>query len=161
MAVPTVITDLSVTLASNSPAGTDVIGSTLDDYIKAQSGFIAQLYAGKKAYASVSTTYSLLANDGLIEGDATAGAFTVTLTAAASSLGRVVTIKKIDSSANAVTVDGDGAEAIDGAATYALSSQYDAVTLHCDGVTWNVVGKASTASAASSPFDSPEYWMGL
>lgn len=149
MAVPTVITDLSVTLASNSPAGTDVIGSTLDDFVRAQSGFIAQLYAGKKAYASVSTTYTLLATDGLVECDATSAAFTVTLTAVASSLGRVITIKKIDSSANAVTVDGNASETIDGATTYTLSTQYDSVTLHCDGTKWNVINKIAPAASST------------
>lgn len=149
MAVPTLITDLSVTLASNSPSGTDVIGTTADDFIRAHSGFIAQLYAGKKAYASVSTTYTLLATDGLVECDATAGAFAVTLTAAASSLGRLVTIKKIDASANAITVTASGAETIDGANTYALSTRYDAVTLHCDGVTWNVINKVAPAASST------------
>lgn len=45
MAVPTLISDLSPTLASNSPAGSDIIGTTMDDYIRAAYGFIAQQYA--------------------------------------------------------------------------------------------------------------------
>ena len=44
MAVPTLITDLSTTIASNGPAGSES-PSSLDDYQRAHAGFIAQLYA--------------------------------------------------------------------------------------------------------------------
>lgn len=42
MAVPSVITDLSTTIASNSPAGSDIIGGNLDNFIRALSAFIRQ-----------------------------------------------------------------------------------------------------------------------
>lgn len=45
MPVPTVITDLSTTAASNSPSGSDAILPDLDNYIRALSAFIAQNYA--------------------------------------------------------------------------------------------------------------------
>jgi len=35
MPVPTTMADLSATAASNSPAGTDAIGNSLDDYLRA------------------------------------------------------------------------------------------------------------------------------
>ena len=72
--------------------------------------------------------------------DATSGALTVTLPAAASATnGFEVTVKKTDSSVNAVTIDGNGAETIDGATTLVLSNQYDSATLRCDGSNWFVV----------------------
>ena len=43
MPVPTLITDLSTTLASNSPAGSDNVFPSLDDYLRALSGFIASI----------------------------------------------------------------------------------------------------------------------
>lgn len=46
MPVPTVITDLSTTIASNSPEGTDAPAST-DDFLRAHAAFIAQNYAYK------------------------------------------------------------------------------------------------------------------
>lgn len=58
----------------------------------------------------------------LILADATNGAITVVLPQAANGL--TVTVKKTDASANAVTVDGDAAETIDGAATQAIATQY-------------------------------------
>lgn len=44
MAVPTNITDLSATAASNSPLGSESIGTSLDDYLRSHGGFIRQLY---------------------------------------------------------------------------------------------------------------------
>lgn len=46
MAIPTLITDLSTTAASNSPAGSDNVFPDLDNYIRAAYAFVAQLHAG-------------------------------------------------------------------------------------------------------------------
>jgi hypothetical protein len=89
--------------------------------------------------ASKTGAYTATSSDDLIPCSASGGAFTVTLPAAASNTGMVVTIKKTDSSSNAVTVDANGAETIDGATTVALSSQYEAITLACDGTGWHVI----------------------
>lgn len=42
MAIPTVITDLSATIASNAPAGGDQAFPNIDDYLRAAYGFIRQ-----------------------------------------------------------------------------------------------------------------------
>jgi len=80
-----------------------------------------------------------VAHGGFYKVDATSGAVTVTLPAAASNTGMRLDIKKIDASGNAVTVDGNAAETIDGAATVTLSSQYDDVTVVCDGTEWFIL----------------------
>lgn len=46
MAVPSTIADLSTTLASNSPAGSESVFTNLDDYLRAHAQFIAQLRDG-------------------------------------------------------------------------------------------------------------------
>lgn len=71
--------------------------------------------------------------------NATDGAVTITLPAAAGCTGRRYDIKKVDSSANAVTIDGNGAETIDGAATKVLSTQYSSVTIISNGTNWWIV----------------------
>ena len=76
--------------------------------------------------------------------DATSGAVTVTLPAvadvtSANNEGRPLWVKKVDASVNAVTLDGDGSETIDGATTKALSSQYDVCCVVCDGTEWHVL----------------------
>jgi hypothetical protein len=69
--------------------------------------------------------------------DATAAPVTVTLpTAASAGDGFNVTVKRIDATTNAVTIDGNGAETIDGALTLLLSTQYEAARLKCNGAAW-------------------------
>lgn len=63
MAVPSLITDLSATIASNSPAGSDFIGGNLDDYLRAFAGILRQeslnkswiAYGDAPTYATVAT----------------------------------------------------------------------------------------------------------
>jgi hypothetical protein len=68
--------------------------------------------------------------------DATAGAVTANLPAAASSKGRVICVKKIDSGGNAVTIDPSGAETVDSQATVSTTTQYASFLLWCDGTQW-------------------------
>jgi len=58
MPVPTLITELSTTISSNSPAGSDVVTPSTgpDDYMRAQSAFIAQLHSLKATIASPTFT---------------------------------------------------------------------------------------------------------
>lgn len=89
--------------------------------------------------ATKTAAFTLTAADDLILADATAGAFTLTLPPAASVAGREFTVKKTDASANAVTLDGDGAETIDGAATKGLSAQWVSARIRAVGNSWYVV----------------------
>ena len=74
--------------------------------------------------------------DKFVHVDATSGAITITLPPVATSSGIEYYIKKTDSSGNAVTVDGNASETIDGATTQALSSQYDSIFVYCNGTVW-------------------------
>lgn len=71
--------------------------------------------------------------------DATSGALTVTLPTAAGIAGKRYTIKKIDASANVVTIT--SAATIDGAPTYALSTRWSFIVVESDGINWQIVGK--------------------
>ena len=84
--------------------------------------------------------YTITTDNRVILCDATSAAFTVTLPTAVGIEGREFTIVKTDSSVNAVTVDGNGSETINGATTKALSSQWDKVTVVSDGSNWVIVG---------------------
>jgi len=78
-------------------------------------------------------------NDYLILADCAAGAVTITLPAAAISLGRYLVAKKVDAGGNAMTLDGNASETIDGATTKATTTQYVALTLFCDGAGWWII----------------------
>jgi hypothetical protein len=88
------------------------------------------------AITTKTANYTATASDHTILVDATAGAITITLPAASGATRRIYVIKKIDSSANAVTVDPNASETLDGATTRDLSSQYDSYTMQSDAVEW-------------------------
>jgi hypothetical protein len=94
--------------------------------------------------SSVSTTSSLPVTARFVAADATAGAITLTLPAASVVAQRVIVVQKVDSSGNAVTLDGNGAETINGSATIALASRYDTVQLYSSGLGWTVIAAAGT-----------------
>jgi Cu/Ag efflux protein CusF len=64
---------------------------------------------------------------------------TITLPPALGARFRKYIIKKMDATANTVTIDADGAETIDGALTYVLSVQYQAIEIQSDGTSWIII----------------------
>ena len=59
---------------------------------------------------------------------------------AATGSGKIFYFKKIDASANTVTVAPNGTDTIDGAASYVLTAQYESVTVQdCAVGTWYVI----------------------
>ena len=90
------------------------------------------------AVVTKTTTYVITLLDNIILCDASSGAFTVTLPPAAN--GKIVyNIKKIDSSGNIVTIDGDGSETIDGDLTVALTAQYESIPVVSNLSNWSVL----------------------
>lgn len=87
---------------------------------------------------SKTTTYAASSTDDLIL--CSGSAFTVTLYTAVGATGKVIRIKKTDSSlTNAITIDGNSTETIDGALTVQCSTQYEEWTLASDGANWQVL----------------------
>jgi hypothetical protein len=64
MPVPSLITDLSTTAASNSPAGAESARGTIDDYLRAHASFIASLRDNKVNKAGDTITGSLAVSTG-------------------------------------------------------------------------------------------------
>lgn len=75
---------------------------------------------------------------GLVLVNTTSGSVTVTLPPAANCKGRIYQFKKTVA-ANTVTLDPDGSETIDGAATLAWTTQYQSYTLCSDGSGWHIL----------------------
>lgn len=92
-----------------------------------------------KAFAD--TGYTATANDFCILVNATGGATTINLPAAATVSGYIYVVKKTDSSANLVTIDANASETIDGALTRILSYPYASVTIQSNGTNWFVIGE--------------------
>lgn len=106
----------------------------------------------------------------LITIDATAGDVLVNLPAAAIAGEQFkITFKRVDASANAITIDGFGAETIEDLTTLDLATQNQAETLHCTGTSvgrsWqieannfisaNVISTSTLATFEITDADSP------
>lgn len=89
-------------------------------------------------YKSVTTTYTVV-DETHIGADAAGGAFTVTIPNTAETVHRLVTVKRLNSGANAVTVQ-LSTGTIDGAASISLTAQYQARSILLDGTNGLIVG---------------------
>lgn len=90
-------------------------------------------------YSSATTTATIGADDELHRMDASGAAFTSTLPAVASMEGKTITVMKTDTTFNAATVKGSGAELIDGSNTLILSTYLEWVRLICISGAWTVI----------------------
>jgi hypothetical protein len=143
---------MTISLLIDAPGGADFQGYHLRD--------VASLHVGGRSLAAATlevsgnviidgglaisivtktANYTTTLDDHTILCGASGGAFTITLLAAADAIDQVLYIKKTDSSGNAITIDAAGSETIDGDLTVSLSSQYEALLLHCDGSNWHVL----------------------
>lgn len=102
---------------------------------------------------AVDSAYTVEADDGTVLVDTSSTAVTVTLPTAVGQSGRIYTIKDATGNAetNNITIDGDGSETIDGAATHTLDQDWAAVTVQSDGANWLVVDDAGAATAEPAP----------
>ena len=104
---------------------------------------VGKLITAGLAVSTVTKTanYTTTARDGTVLGDATAGAIAFTLVPASGNSGLIQVFKKIDSSANAVTIHGNAAELIDASNTLALAAQWSSAILQVNagGTAWNVL----------------------
>jgi hypothetical protein len=131
-----VIGNGAIGLGSNST----VIGNT--STTNAQIFGTLQTQGNKVSITSIAKTgaYTIAGTDQIITGDASSAAFTITLPTAVARDGQTFTIKKIDNSANAVTLGTTSSQTIDGNTTYTLSARYKYVTVVSDGGNWMIVG---------------------
>ncbi len=71
------------------------------------------------------------------------------LPTAADNAGRVATAIKTDSGAGNLTIDGEGAETINGATTLVIQSQYGRAVLFCNGTAWFIISIEDTFTVAA------------
>lgn len=93
-----------------------------------------------RSVTSKTANYTLLSTDDVCYVDATADNIVITLpdTSGLTENKRYM-VKKTDSSAHTVTVDGNGTQTIDGATTFALMYQYDTIEVIKNGNNWSTV----------------------
>jgi hypothetical protein len=95
--------------------------------------------ANPTAVAFAASPYTVLAADKFLLVDTSGGAVEVDLPAVASSSGRTLVVKDEGGAAatNAITIDPNGAETLDGSATSAtITTNYGFMEFFCDGTQW-------------------------
>ncbi len=88
------------------------------------------------AISTKTTTYTIVDADAFIKANATGGAFTITLPTAVGRSGHWFEVKKIDTTANVITLKGDGSELIDTANTQLIDVPMAAIVAVSDGTQW-------------------------
>jgi len=131
-------------LADPYPGGAESLATDSQDEIHRLRYLLKQLTQTTQWYiypdlVTKTAAYTATLNDKIILCDATAGAFTITLPTAVGNRDKRFIIKKIDSSTNTVTIDGNGAETIDGVATKILQYQYQSIDIISDNANWIIV----------------------
>lgn len=71
--------------------------------------------------------------------DASAGDITVTLPPSSGEISNRIIIKRVDSSLNFVSIDGDSAETIDDELTQQLTVQWESITIVSDDSNWLII----------------------
>lgn len=119
-------------------APVDFSPTTMKDWGRKVATTLNQLAARKLRLkpTTVAATYAVEDDFDVFKADTTSAAFTMTLPKASPQAGRLLYVKRIDGSANNLTVDGNGSETIDGAATIILTTQWESRGLFSDGSNW-------------------------
>jgi len=95
--------------------------------------------AATRSLRTVAATDNILAGDDIVLGNAAGGGIILSLPDASTVTGKELDIKKIDASANVVTIDAFGAQTIDGAGSIDLTTQYQSRKLVSDGSVWHLI----------------------
>lgn len=98
----------------------------------------------------ISAAYTVVKEDHTLLASASSAAFTVSLPAAGTNTAtRVLVVQKTDSTTNAVTIDANGSETIDGNTTYVLRNRYQTVFLQAGFSSWHVIGTSDSNGIAA------------
>lgn len=94
------------------------------------------------AIKPVTGTYTVTGSDNTILADASAGAFTITLPAPATTIvGRIYTIKKIGGDIDKAVTIMPGANSIEGGSSYVIYNDWTFITVQTDGTNWYIIKK--------------------
>jgi len=141
-------------IANNVNCKVEEVGGANANVYVGNDGFAGSLLIGATSIAegrgvrTIAGTTTIDESYRVVLANAAGGAMDVDLPTAASMKHRGFTIKKIDASANAVTIDPDGVETIDGVAGLALSAQYDSAIIISDGTSWKVLATKDAGGGA-------------
>lgn len=144
MAVPTQLSDLSATAASNSPAGTDTVGTTMDDFIRAHASIIARISAGTDALATPA-----------LGAPTAAGRISANLGLTVAG-GTFVSRGITDSAtATALTLSGSGANSV----TIANSATNPTIGTSAGAISFNPIAQGEALRVTTGGASTVNYWV--
>ena len=85
------------------------------------------------------SAYTVETTDDVVEVDCTSGNVIITLYTKIDNEGRHVHVRKVDGTANTVTLTIDGSETINGDTTLVMAFQYDAAHLYVGATEWGIL----------------------
>lgn len=118
--------------ATNTQAAIDEIEARVDANDAKESAIMAT--------RAVNTTGPILTTDGVVTSDASGGNIALTLPTAIGNQGKRFFFKRMDGSANSLTIQTVLSQTIDGVTSTALSAQYESIELVSDGANWLIIG---------------------
>ena len=132
------ITKLSDVTAGNTTKATD------------HNAIVTQTNKILPGIGAIADDYAILDDDDFTHIMATTGgtALTVTLPTAADNDNRIIEILKADSGAGIVTLDGEGAETINGGTDETLVTQYNRLKVISNGTTWFILERFQSYETA-------------
>jgi hypothetical protein len=101
------------------------------------------------AVATKTTTYTATTSDDIVLADTSGAAWTLSLYTASGNTGKRLYIKKTTSDLNALTIDPNGTETIDGSLTTTINTQYESVILVSDGTNWQLLERVAPSAWTS------------
>jgi len=105
-----------------------------------------------KALTTKTANYTVTLTDCTVLANAATGNVTITLPTSVGATGRTYAIKKIDSSANVVTIATTSSQTIDSFTTEVLARQFDAVQVQSDGSNWFIISFVPGRNGTSGSF---------
>lgn len=135
----------------------DSSGATGDVYYRASGGAFTRLpigatnqtlkvASGLPSWGDITfntstktSNYTAATSDTVLLADAASGNVTITLPTASTASGYRFFVKRIDGSANSVSVQRSGSDTIDGVASQSLDVQYTSITIVSNGSNWFII----------------------
>jgi hypothetical protein len=136
------MTGAAASIKETAGPTTLTIGAVADGQYLVRSGASvvgASVVTPALSVVTKTAAYTLTDADDVILVDATSGAVTITLHAVATAKRKPYYFKKIDAGGNAMVLEPDGAETVDGAANISVTVQYTAYTLFPTSSGWVIL----------------------